>query len=337
MSLRIAIMHDRVPEDAAPDAADTLVQRACVESALAALGHEAFAVQCSLDLEQVRRQIVAEPPDCVFNLVESLGGRDSLLPLAPLLLDALGVPYTGSPALALVLTTNKLLAKKRMLELGLPTPPWVVAASGGAGGGASATPSGTYLLKAVGEHASKGIDDQAVVEVEAGSDLAGCIREHARRLGAPCFAEKFVAGREFSVALLERAGGVQVLPASEIDFSAFPAEKPQIVGYRAKWNPESEEYARTPRRLDFPPADRALLAALGERALACWHAFGLAGYARVDFRVDAEGSPWILEVNANPCLAPDAGYCAALQKARIPFETAIAEILAAALAPARGR
>jgi|GEM_PF-3737873 len=57
------------------------------------------------------------------------------------------------------------------------------------------------------------------------------------------------------------------------------------------------------------------------KALACWKVFGLRGYGRIDFRIDHDGRPWILEVNANPCLSPDAGFAAALNRAgvRIPF------------------
>ena len=59
-------------------------------------------------------------------------------------------------------------------------------------------------------------------------------------------------------------------------------------------------------------------------------ALGLSGYARVDFRVDAEG-PWILEVNANPCISPDAGFAAALAQSGIRYKDAIARIIRAAL------
>lgn len=65
-------------------------------------------------------------------------------------------------------------------------------------------------------------------------------------------------------------------------------------------------------------------------ALACWRLFRLRGWARVDFRVDADGHPFILEVNANPCLSPDAGYAAALERAGIPFADAVGRIVAAA-------
>ena len=92
---------------------------------------------------------------------------------------------------------------------------------------------------------------------------------------------------------------------------------------------DSFEYQHTRRRFDLPAADRPLLERLEDLAMRCWHLFGLRGYARVDFRVDAAGDPWVLEVNANPCLAPDAGFAAAAQRAAVPYERAIERILCA--------
>jgi D-alanine-D-alanine ligase len=70
---------------------------------------------------------------------------------------------------------------------------------------------------------------------------------------------------------------------------------------------------------------------VGDIALACWRLFGLDGYARVDFRVDEHGDPWVLEVNANPCLSPDAGFAAALAEAGIEYRAAVAGLVDDAL------
>ena len=72
-----------------------------------------------------------------------------------------------------------------------------------------------------------------------------------------------------------------------------------------------------------------MLATLKELALRCWKLFGLRGYARIDFRVDREGKPWILEVNANPCLSPDAGFSAATLRAGLTFPDVLRRILGA--------
>jgi D-alanine-D-alanine ligase len=108
---------------------------------------------------------------------------------------------------------------------------------------------------------------------------------------------------------------------------------PRIVDYRAKWDEAAFEYHHTPRRFDFDSTDSRLLERLKTLARQCWHYFGLAGYARVDFRVDHEGNPWILEINANPCLSPDAGFAAALEKAGIAYVDAIGRIIDDGLPP----
>ena len=81
----------------------------------------------------------------------------------------------------------------------------------------------------------------------------------------------------------------------------------------------------------YAAIDTPLVDWLRALAVECWNLFGLRGYARVDFRIDRQGQPWILELNANPCLSPDAGFAAALAKANVPLERAIAWILDDAL------
>jgi D-alanine-D-alanine ligase len=144
--------------------------------------------------------------------------------------------------------------------------------------------------------------------------------------------ESYVEGREFNLALLEGPGRrPQVLPPAEIQFKSFPDGTPRIVGYAAKWEDDSEEFARTPRRFDFPEGDRELLDSLRQLALRCWSLFGLRGYARVDFRVDAQGLPWVLEVNTNPCLSPNAGFLAAAERAGLSPTEVIRRIVEGAL------
>ena len=89
----------------------------------------------------------------------------------------------------------------------------------------------------------------------------------------------------------------------------------RVLGYEAKWHEDSFAYIHTVRHFPDDPADAALLARAGDLARAAWRIFGLKGYARVDLRLDAAGEPCILEVNANPCLAADAGFMAAAGRA----------------------
>ena len=105
----------------------------------------------------------------------------------------------------------------------------------------------------------------------------------------------------------------------------------RIVDYQAKWEEDSYTYHHTPRRFDFSAADLELLDQLRGIARRCWDAFGLAGYVRVDFRVDRGGHPYILEINSSPCLSPDAGFAAAVERAGMSFDQAVARIVADAM------
>ena len=339
----IAVIHQEVAAEAGRDEQDVLTQVDFVSRGLSALGHEPVAVPASLNLEAVARTLAEIKPAIVFNLVETLAGKGNLIHIVPSLLDSLKIPYTGAGAEAMFLTSNKLLAKRWLAAAGLPTPPWFTAADGRG----ELQIEGAWLVKSVWEHASIGLDEDSVL---FGADRKRLLAEmDARRgaMGGACLAEAYIDGREFNLSLLARGRepadlgapspsgetdspetlSPEVLPPAEIRFDAYPPGKVRVVGYRSKWEEGTFEYANTPRTFDFPPQDAPLLAQLKELALRCWKIFDLRGYARIDFRVDGEGRPWILEVNANPCLSPDAGFCAAALRAGLAFPDLLRRIL----------
>lgn len=329
--MRIAILHNAVSAHASAADQDVLVQVDVVSRALAELGHQATALPVTLDLAATTHLLRQLEPDVVFNLVESLSGSDWLSGVVPALLANLSLAYTGSPIEACIVSADKLLAKERLAEARLPTPAWLSADRPGgalAFHPADAEASGAaWILKSVTEHASFGLDEDCVFRDLSRAELVDRLERHAARLGRACFAEAYVEGREFNLSLLAGPDGPQVLAPAEIDFSAFPAGKPRVVGHRAKWEQGSFEFENTPRRFDFPASDRPLLDELARLATAAWDLFRLAGYARVDFRVDAAGQPWILEVNTNPCLSPDAGLAAAIEQTGLGFTEAVRRIV----------
>ena len=342
--MQVVVLSNAVSANASDDERDVLVQVEAVSAALRTLGQRVEHWTCTLDLNDLAERLRADRPDVVFNLVEALGGSDRLAPAAAIVLEALEVPYTGSPLPALLAAASKIETKDRLRAAGLPTPGWMV--SEGHGGKGRAHPTAKLsaagdndaavwprrvILKPVWEHASLGMDDSAVMNVSSAAELRGRVNDWAQRLGRPCFAEDYIDGREFNLSVLAGPHGPEVLPPAEIDFSAFPAGKPRIVGYQAKWQADSFEYQHTPRRFDMPPCDKPLLERLSDLARRTWMLFGLAGYARVDFRVDSAGEPWILEINTNPCLSPDAGFAAAVTQAGLSYEAAVDRILGDAL------
>ncbi len=322
--MKITIIHQHVPADAAADERDVLDQAEAITHALTEKGHAVSVLACTTDLGNVRRKLDIIKPDCVFNLVETLDGSGRLIHLAPAAWEVAGIRFTGSSADALYLTTHKLLSKERMLAAGLPVPEW------GEGRGRNvqrstfnvqrSTEKADWIVKSVWEHASVGLGDASIQRGLTAGEVAA-------HIPAGSFAERYIDGREFNLALLAGPDGPEVLPPAEIVFENYPSGKPKIVSYQAKWDEASFEYAHTVRRFADPAADGELLAELKRLALRCWEVFALGGCARVDFRVDAAGQAWVLEVNANPCLAPDSGFAAALAQAGIPYADAMERIV----------
>ncbi len=328
--MNVLILHNRPADDALADEQDVLDQVAAVRDALESNGHRVGALSCTLDLAAARTDILEMKPDVVFNLVESLERTDRLAPLATLLLEAMNIPFTGSGTTALITAGGKLTTKRILRATALPTADWTSAGEPGLDEWLDL--AGTrVIVKPVWEHASFGMDDGAVFDAVDSARLNETLYERERRTGRPWFAERFIEGREFNLSLLQKsAADIEplVLPPAEIEFVNFPENKPRIVGHGAKWDAQSPEYHQTPRRFDFGADDAPLLDRMNCLAIACWSTFNLRGYARVDFRVDEAGQPWILEVNANPCLTPDAGLAAAARQAGMDYPALIGRILA---------
>lgn len=313
----VPVIHGAAP--GRPDEEDTVLAAAEVAGCLAHLGYETEIVPLDLDFEPLRA-IAARRPLVVFNLVEALQGSAIAAPLAPAFLDTLGLAYTGARTAAWCDTLSKLTMKMRLSDAGIPAPR-VVDGNHPVRAGARA------IVKSVTEHASVGMDAGSVVAAES---AAGEILAREARFGGRFFAEAFVAGREFNVALLQGVDGPEVLPIQEICFDSLPKGVPHIVDYDAKWHPESVSYVNTPRRFGLEAQEPDIAERLRDIALECWRLFGFDGYARVDFRLGKDGTAYVLEVNANPCLASDAGFMAAAVAAGLTPETVIERIVSAA-------
>lgn len=318
-NLKVAILVP--PEDPAnaADRADTFVQAAEISECLSILGNECLTIIFGDDRGATVERLLDELPDVVFNLVEDVPEGADHLHVATALLDEWHQRYTGAQTAALKALGDKREMKRQLASAGLPV----------AADTTNAPADARYIVKSATEHASIGIDATSVVN---GRDAAEALigRRQADHSGI-WFVEQYIDGREFNVGLLETPTGVIPLPVSEILFLDH-AGRPKIVGYAEKWAEDSAAYASTPRSFATAPADASLHAELTRLALAAWHLFGLKGYARVDFRVDDRGTPYILEVNANPCLAADAGFCAAAAKAGLSQTDIVAHLIETALA-----
>jgi len=320
----VVVIHNPVDPRAAADEQDVLTQASQVARALEESGFRVRIMPFDHRVEAYAQELKHLKPLCAFNLVESVDGDGRLIHWACSYLDHLKIPYTGAGADAMFLTSNKVLAKKWMRCSGIPTPAWLM--PGDRGRCACPFP-GEYIVKALWEEASIGMDETSVVTALSMDELEALVNTRAGRMGHECFAERFIDGREFNLSVLAGVQGPQILPPAEIRFD-LPAGKKKIVDYRAKWDEKSPEYQATNRSFDFEPGDATLLEGLKSLALECWQIFELKGYARVDFRVDDEGNPFVLEINANPCISPDSGFVAAAERAGISFRELVTRIVA---------
>ncbi len=320
--MNILLLHAPVSPQAQADDIDAAVQLSAVISAVNALGYNYSTctfLGCGEHIERVCRENKIE---IVFNLVEPESGKGHSIALAPQFLENLNIPFTGAGSAALTLSSNKLFAKHVLQTAGISTPDWI--AGGCRTDGTSFSP-GCYIVKPVWEHASIGLDESALCNVKRREDVQESISLRSNATGSEWFAEQYIEGREFSVSVVGSLHSPEVLPPAEMIFSGDWGTRPRILDYDAKWDEESFAYSHTQRTFDI--SDGRLRSMLSEMALACWNAFKLSGYARIDMRVDTFGLPFVIDVNANPCLSPDAGLAAAAQKSGMTYTELVRGII----------
>jgi len=301
--------------------ADIMTQVEAIEEALEDLGHIPIRIPFTRDVSGFIQRIKEAGVEVVVNISESLEEDPHFVGHSAALLELLGIPFSGSPAVALMLTTDKLTTKQLLKAQGIRTPPDLMY-----DGRNSVDFHGLkypVILKPRFQDASIGIEQESIFIDEL--SLREGINGFLDRFG-PLLVEEYVGGREFNVSLFGYPSP-SALPLAEIDFSAFPEGLFPIVGYRAKWDMSSFEYYHTPRK--FPQGlPSSLRQGIEGIALECFHLLMLRDYGRIDMRVDDDGQIHVLEVNANPCLSPDAGFAAAARQAGMSYTDMVEALVA---------
>ena len=318
---RIAVLHDHVTPDSPPDEQDNLRQVDEVSAALEQLGFAVSKIPFSRSVHECLAALRDARPDAVFNLVESVEGDGGSCYLASALLEMHGLRFTGAGTRGLLCSGDKRIAKAILAAAGISTPAYACNESALERWGDDVV----GIVKPACEDASVGIDSDSVLR--GGDRLAAELAARRRRFGGEWFVERFIEGRELNVALLADGDALEVMPIAEIEFIDYAHGQPRIVDYDAKWRPGSHAYTHTPRRFVSPERERSLCEELARIAVDCHRALELGSYARVDFRVDADGRPYVLEANANPCLSSDAGFVAAAAQAGLGIEQIVERIV----------
>ena len=319
-----AILVSDLEPDAPLEDLATLDMARDIANALARLGYETKTLPFPPDLGVMRARLEDLKPDFAFNLVEAIFGKGALAYIAPSLLEDMELPFAGSGASAIFTTTDKILTKQILKSLGIATPGWAIAPDF-----ADVDEAKHYIVKHAREDASVGIHSDSVVQGRE-AIIARAARANSERAGV-WFAEEYVDGREFNIAVLEGENGPEIMPLAEMTFHDYPEGKPKIVDYEAKWDEDTFEYENSRRFFIDEGKESALAAKLKDAALKSWNAFALRGWGRVDMRVDESGTPLVIDINANSDLCEGMGMADAAESAGISYDALIARIVDCAL------
>ena len=272
----------------------------------------------------VESALAAYPPTqwMIFNLGEGLEGRLFEEARIAWALEAMGYCFTGSGGEAIAHTVHKARCKRLLAASGVATPPWQMFCHPDEVDALIANLKYPLIVKPVAEDASIGVGPDAVVHTrQALRDRVAYVVECYRQAA---LAEIFIDGREFNISLW--GNPPQVLPLAEVDFRAFADPHTRIVSFAAKWEVGSFEYHHTP--ILCPALVNSRLGRrIANAARRAWAAIGCRGYARVDMRLSKQGIPYVIEVNCNPDISPDAGFYRAARTARYSYRDMVVHIL----------
>ncbi len=316
-SNRCCILYNQPHENALPDELDVLDQVEFVEKNLHEIGVDTYRKGITENFMKEVPDLVTEKPDFVFNLVESITNKGELCYFIPALLNVYSIPYTGNPVEAMFITTSKGLTCKTLTGAGITGPGYYSPSQYG-----QLTEGKQYIIKPVWEDGSMGITGKSVFTF-----TPDYIKKLEQYDDTHWLIQDYIEGREFNISILKGENGPEVMPPAEMVFHNHWDDKPKIVDFRAKWEEGTFEYENTIREFPGKKLNPVLNERIIESALKCWHVFGLKGYARADMRIDKNDIPYVIEVNANPCMSPDSGLVAATEAAGLPFTVVLQRIL----------
>jgi D-alanine-D-alanine ligase len=315
------ILYNKLGKNPTDDELDVLEQVGIVRKALKQLGFRVKTGQVDLNLQKTLDFVKNLDPCFIFNLVETINNKGEFVYFPAAIYNSLEIPFTGSPLIPLFFAANKVRAKIEMKRLGVPTPGWCEMDELH-----KIDPGKKYILKPIWEEGSLGLDEDCVF---SGSDRSYIDKIRGKSKDY-YFIEEFIEGREFNISIIAGAKGPEVLPFAEMNFIDFPEGKPKIMGYTAKWKENSFEYLNTRRTFEII-LDKAVYKQMVNICKQCWNKLGLKGYVRLDFRIDLQGKPYVIDINANPCLSGSGGFMAASEMAGMKPRDIIRKIVEHAL------
>ena len=277
-----------------------------IDAVLTKRGYSVKLLAAEAPIKRLVRQLEDDTSDLIFNICESLGGAPDEERRIAALLELLEKRFTGSGSLALTLAGDKALAKKLFDFHKVNSPDFAIIAPGRVEGKPSLTKF-PLIVKPTAMDASIGIDAKSVVHTV--EDLMERVQYIHNEFHNPALVEEYIDGREIYVAMI--GNPPVILPPIEWDLSKLPPELPHIAGTEAKWDNDFKEAKEFVADLDEKVLER-----IRDVAVSAWNALLVRDYARIDMRLTADGTPYVIEVNPNPWLDSKAEFAMAARRAK---------------------
>lgn len=292
--------------------------------ALAARGHKVKKIAAEPNALALAEALARDRSEIIFNICDGLGGVTARATQVTALLELFDKRFTGSGSEAMAIAQDKVLTKQLFAHYGIPSPrfavldrahlEWVDQLEF------------PLIVKPSNEDASVGITDGAVV-----TDVRGLLERVSwihTEIERPALIEEYVEGREIYAAVLGN-NPPEVLPLLEWPLTRS-ASGHRIATFEAKWNRAHADYQEVADHFaqDLPPEVQDRIERAAVRA---FRALRLQDYARIDMRLAADGTPYFLEVNANPFLDPRAEVAMAARANGMDYGDLAERILTLAL------
>ncbi|MGI8844509.1 MAG: D-alanine--D-alanine ligase family protein [Gemmatimonadaceae bacterium] len=299
----LVLMHpDLVPPDSrdghSEQDADNWKTEYDVVTTLRGLGHEVQPLGVQDELRPVREAIETWNPTIVFNLLEEFHRNILFDQNVVSYLELLQIPYTGCNPRGLVIARSKALCKKLLTYHRIHVPDFAVFALHKA----VRRPRRLQfplIVKSLTEHGSLGISQASIVDSD--EKLAERVAFVHERLRTDAIAEQFIEGREYYVSILGN-DRLLALPVWELVFENMPANAALIATEKVKHDVAYQKRRGIFQRVaeDLPEGLAAQITRTSKRI---YRILELDGYARIDYRLSADGALHFLDANPNPEIA----------------------------------
>lgn len=309
----------RFKEGDPPDANAEFDNPSTIEVITNAIESQGFKVTRIGNAEKLLETIDNLDVDIVFNISEGESGRNRESQV-PILLEMRGIPFVGGDALTLGATLDKVMAKKLFIADGIPTPKFFEIRTIG---DLVNTDHCNFplIVKPRFEGSSKGLSERS--RVANYDELKRQVELILDTYKQPALVEEFIAGEEFTVAVVGN-DPPEVLPIVQI----------QIDG-ELQLNDKFYTFARIASdKLQYvcpAPISPELAAKISDYALRTYNAVECRDFGRIDFRVDNQGNPYVLEINPLPSLSTEDVFMLVAKSTGTTYEKMVGRILNSAL------